>query len=142
MATYSTIGSTILSFALTAFLYYFFWVAVLPFMRIEKGIPPFTLMTVCCCVFIDSEIGVHLLLTPAKYCALHLLSQDVTHRHQKRQHNNSSTCRYTYTQMQKHMVTHATNSHRICCYRYIRTANTLNVDEIASQTEKRNDLNN
>lgn len=40
MATYSTIGSIILSFALTAFLYYFFWVAVLPFMRIEKGISP------------------------------------------------------------------------------------------------------
>lgn len=38
MATYSTIGSIILTFALTAFLYYFFWVAVLPFMRIEKGI--------------------------------------------------------------------------------------------------------
>lgn len=37
MATYSTIGSIILAFALTAFLYYVFWVAVLPFMRIEKG---------------------------------------------------------------------------------------------------------
>lgn len=37
MASFSSIGSVILSFAIVAFVYFFFWISVLPFMLIEEG---------------------------------------------------------------------------------------------------------
>lgn len=37
MASFSTIGSIILSFAIVAFVYFLFWISVLPFMLIEEG---------------------------------------------------------------------------------------------------------
>lgn len=37
MASNATIGNLILTVTLTIFVYYFFWIAVLPFMRIDDG---------------------------------------------------------------------------------------------------------
>lgn len=37
MAPFSAIGNVILSLAIAAFIYYFFWISVLPFMLIEEG---------------------------------------------------------------------------------------------------------